>query len=267
MPSDCTKYSLNRLQSESNRLEKTNENESAPRDNMRIRYFSIYGHSIPLPENRFQYSAIEVCNILLDVQYEIDIIQKRTRKDISINKVIDAMIVYHPTPLIPATRSVMYRVYNKFKHSGEASWSSMGRIPILNNSSFLSAVDSFEKDKGCAISKKDLTKLLKDAKSEVAVEKGNSTTVVITPTKRSSNNYFTLLPQLNPARSITNKVQQKSEARYIAERSVRNAISHIMAVCVVHYLIGKQDKRMKRLRMLQRVLDYCTHWLKRKTKI
>ena len=54
LPSDCTKYSLNRLQSASNRLEKTNEHESAPRDNMRVQYFSICGHNIPLPENIFQ---------------------------------------------------------------------------------------------------------------------------------------------------------------------------------------------------------------------
>ena len=117
------------------------------------------------------------------------------------------MINHQPTSLIPATRSVMYRVYNNFKDSGEASWPSMGRIPIFDNNSFLSLVNSFEKDKGRAISKKDLTKLLKKSKSEVAVEKGNSTTMVVTPTKRSCNNYFTLLPQLDPARSITDKVQ------------------------------------------------------------
>ena len=71
--------------------------------------------------------------------------------------------------------------------------------------------------------------------------------MVVTPTKRSLNNYMSLLPQLDPSRSKTNKMQQKSEARYIAERSVRNTISHIMTVAVAHYQIGKQDKRMKKI--------------------
>ena len=71
--------------------------------------------------------------------------------------------------------------------------------------------------------------------------------MVVTPNKPSLNNYVSLLPQLDPSRSKTDKVQQKSEARYIAERSVRNAISHIMAVAVSHYQIGKQDKRMKKI--------------------
>ena len=40
-------------------------------------------------------------------------------------------------------------------------------------------------------------------------------------------------------------MQQKSETCYIAERSVRNSISHIIAVAVSHYKIGKKDKHMK----------------------
>ena len=76
---------------------------------------------------------------------------------------------------------------------------------------------------------------------------GNSTTMVVTPTKRSLNNYIALLPQIDPSRSYTDSVQQKSEARYIAERSFRNAVSHIMAVSVSHYQIGKADTRFKKL--------------------
>ena len=77
-----------------------------------------------------------------------------------------------------------------------------------------------------------MAKILNKAKSEVAKEKGNSTTMVVTPTKRSLNNYISLLPQLDPSRSKIDKVQQKSEARYIAERTVLNVISHIMAVAM-----------------------------------
>ena len=220
---------------------------------MRTRYFNICGHEIPLPKNKHQYCADEVCNILVDVQSIIDSMEIRTKKDISVNKAIDAMINYKSYPtqemtsLIPATRSVMYRVFNRFKDTGEASWPIRGRRPILNNNSFLSSIKGFEKDKGRAISKKDMSKILKVAKEEVAKEKGNSTTMVVTPTKRSLNNYIALLPQLDPSRSKTDKVQQKSEARYIAEHSVRNAISHIMTVALSHYQIGKQDKRLKKI--------------------
>ena len=92
-----------------------------------------------------------------------------------------------------------------------------------------------------------MANILKKSKSEVAKEKGNSTTMVVTPTKRSLNNYVSLLPQIDPSQSKTDKVQQNSEARYIVECSVRNAISRIMAVAVSHYQIGKQDKRKKKI--------------------
>ena len=253
MPSECTKYSVTRLQSESNRLAKT-EYKSASRENLRPRFLCVKGYEFALPANRTKYSAKEACTILKNVQAVIDELPHRTRYDISMNKVIDAMINYkvtsnqEVTSLIPLTRSAMFRVYSKFKDSSEEPcWPVTGRPPILDNNSFLSSIKGFEKDKGRAISKKDMVSILKVAKSDVAKEKGNSITMVVTPTKRSLNNYTSLLPQLDPSRSKTDKVQQKSDARYIAERSVRNAISHIMAVAVSHYQIGKPDKRLKNI--------------------
>ena len=129
----------------------------------------------------------------------------------------------------------MYRVYNKYKGSGKACWPTMGRPPILANDCFIYSIKKIEKDKNRAISKKDMANILKKAKSEVAKEKGNSTTMVVTPTKSSLNNYVSLIPQINPSRSKIDMVQQKSEARYIADRSVHNAISHIMSVAVSHF--------------------------------
>ena len=49
IPSHCTKYTVGRLHSESNRVHKTNEKKSAPRENFRARFFHLYGHAIPLP--------------------------------------------------------------------------------------------------------------------------------------------------------------------------------------------------------------------------
>ena len=121
----------------------------------------------------------------------------------------------------------------------------MGRPPFLDNSSFLDKIHEFEEDEGRAVSNSDVERILKHAKVEIAVAKGSSTITIVTPTKRSSNNYSKLLSQLEPERTITTKVQQKSEARYIAERSLRNVISHIFAVAVSHYQLGTPDPRFK----------------------
>ena len=69
------------------------------------------------------------------------------------------------TSLIPATRSVMYRVYNKYEGNGEACWPTMGRPPILANNYFISSINFFEKYKNRATSKKDMANILKEAKS------------------------------------------------------------------------------------------------------
>ena len=87
----------------------------------------------------------------------------------------------------------------------------MGRPPILANDSFISSIKTFEKDKNRDISKNDMANILKKTKSEVAKESGNSTTMVVTPTKRSFKNYVSLLPQIDPSQSKTDNVQQKSE--------------------------------------------------------
>ena len=58
-------------------------------------------------------------------------------------------------------------------------------------------------------------------------------------------NYLSLIPQLDPARGSTENFQDKSEARYIAEQSFRNAISHALSVAVAHYQVGQPDNRLK----------------------
>ena len=89
--------------------------------------------------------------------------------------------------------------------------------------------------------------ILKQAKVEVAVKKSNSAMIVTSPTQRSCDNYSSLLPQLEPIRSVTSNVQTKSEAKYIAETSFRNAVSHALAVAVAHYQLGVPDKRFKNI--------------------
>ena len=52
VPSDCSRYSLCRLQTSTDHSKKTCENETAPPPNMRQRCFEVAGILIPLPDNR-----------------------------------------------------------------------------------------------------------------------------------------------------------------------------------------------------------------------
>ena len=141
----------------------------------------------------------------------------------------------------------MLALYKKYKTNADVQWAKMGRPPILDNSMFVNKVDQFEMDEGRAIGKEDLKNILKTELEEKAKEKGNSTLIVVTPSKRSQYNYIGLIPQLDPARTITEKVQEKSEARYIAERSFRNAVSHLISIAIAHYRVGAPDSRLKKI--------------------
>ena len=254
VPSDCTKYAVERLQSISNYEKKVYDDVAPPRQNMRERYFYVAGRSIVLPINRIQYTALEAYKILEEIEEEIKSSSTNDDKErISLRKTIEAMSIYcaspsdKVTPLIPVTRSGMFRIFKKYKENGIISWPKMGRPPILDNDAFLSSIHEFEKDEGRAIKKKDLTEMLKYGKKEVAKAKSNSTTIVNTPTKRTQNNYMSLIPQLDPSRVMTETVQQKSEARYIAERSFRNAVSFILTVALSHFQLGKVDLRLQKI--------------------
>ena len=253
VPSDCTKYAIGRLQSVSNYKQKVHNDVTSPRQNMRLRYFYVADRSIVLPHNIIQYTALEACKILEDIEKEVKASSINDKKGISLRKTIQAMRNYcaspsdEVTPLIPVTRSGMFRIFKKYKDNGVISWPKMGRPPILNNDAFLSSFHEFGKDECRAIGKKDLTEMLNSAKKEVAKAKGNSTTIFNTPTKRTVNNYISLIPQLDPSRTMTATVQQKSEARYIAERSFRNAVSFILTVALTHYQLGIVDSRLHKI--------------------
>ena len=46
--------------------------------------------------------------------------------------------------------------------------------------------------------------------------------------------------KLDVNNGTTLNVQQKSEARYIVERSLHNTVSHVMSVAVSYYMLGQQ---------------------------
>ena len=246
VPSDFTSYAIKRIHTANDFAVMTAANTCAPRSNLRKRTIEVNGVTIPLPDDRRQYTAVEACNILINITKI-----KSNYKRLSLNRVVDAMLTYRVaatediTPLIPVGRSAMFRVLEKIKVDPNVNWAVKGKPPILQNSSFSSSVHVFEKDIGRSIAKPDMKALLKSEKQRVARNKGNSTLIVASPTQRTINNYLALLPQLEPNRSKTTSVQQKSEARYIAERSIRNAVSHVMAVAVSHCQIGKPDTRIK----------------------
>ena len=139
----------------------------------------------------------------------------------------------------------MFRIFPQHKIDSNISWPTKGRPPILSTDALMNAVHIFEEDIGRAVGNKDMLKILKTAKLEDAKLKGISALSILSPTKISEDNYLSLLPQLEEERSRTDNVQRKSEVRFIAEHSFRNAVSYILTVVVTHYNIGTPDLRLK----------------------
>ena len=138
--------------------------------------------------------------------------------------------------LIPCGRSTMYSIYKKYKINQDVEWPKIGRPPILDSTSFITKVAKFEKDEGRAIGKKDLKDILKGGKEDAARIRGNSTLIVVTPTKCTQNNYFSYLPMLDATRTKSSNVQQTSEARYIA---IRSFVMLLAILCLLLFRIIK----------------------------
>lgn len=60
----------------------------------------------------------------------------------------------------------------------------IGQPPILSNCAFLNTIDEFEQDKCCSVERKNINKLLKNAKYKVANKNGASTIIVGSPSTR-----------------------------------------------------------------------------------
>ena len=249
LPDNCTKYAMTRLISDSNHTVRTHCNVSHSRDNMRLRTFSCAGILIRLPKNLVQYTTTEVCSILSeyeDLKNTSKHLPYSERKWIpSLRKIITDMLCYKEGSLIPCSLSSMFRIFKKFKKDPSIQWPVIGRPPILTSEGFMSSVRNFEKDEGRAVGKKDMNQILNGAKVDSAKQRGISTLSVVSPTNRTNDNYMAYLLQLDADRAKTFVIQQKSEARFIAERSFRNAVSFIMTVAVTHYLVGTPDPRLK----------------------
>ena len=202
--SNCSSYVLKRIQTVSDFATRTSSNTSAPRLNLREQTFDVAGFPVPLPDNRKQYTAPEVCDILVNIENE-----KHKFKGLSQNKVINTMLKYtvstsisdKVTALIPVGRSSMFYLLKKFKSNSNVDWAVKGTPPILPNTHFTQTISHFEKDEGRAVSNDDMKTLLKSAKQDLAKDQGNSTLIVESPTQRTINNYLALLPQLEPNRT------------------------------------------------------------------
>ena len=79
LPTECTKCTVQHIQSESEYKRKTRNDVSVSRNSLRVRHFEISGARIALPENRVQYEALEICNILEQVEL-------KKEKGVSLNK-------------------------------------------------------------------------------------------------------------------------------------------------------------------------------------
>lgn len=68
VPEDCTQYALKRLHATNSHERLTHLQKRPPRKNMRVRNFQCGSSVIPLPSNKTQYSALEVCTILSECE-------------------------------------------------------------------------------------------------------------------------------------------------------------------------------------------------------
>ena len=59
---------MNRLHAENNHDVKMQSTTRRARENMRVRTFIIAGKEFPLPANKVQFTAIEACSILKQVE-------------------------------------------------------------------------------------------------------------------------------------------------------------------------------------------------------
>ena len=111
VPKDCTKYSLKRLHAANNHNVKMQFDVRPPRENMRVRIFTIAGKEFPLPANTTQFTALEACSILQQVE---------KFKLTSTTKAIRAMIDYSTLTssgksLIPCGLSTLQNLYKNLK--------------------------------------------------------------------------------------------------------------------------------------------------------
>ena len=128
IPNGISRYSLQRLHAEKNYDVKNAIDCSAPRENLRSRSFEIGGITVPLPDNRKQYTAVEACSVLA-------IVEESKVKGVTLSSAVKAI-----DHLIPVRRSSMFCVYKKYKKNPNLEWPRMGRPSIQDNNSFLSSV-------------------------------------------------------------------------------------------------------------------------------
>ena len=143
----------------------THEDRLPPKHAMRTRIFEVDNISLPLPINCTQYTAVEACIILTQIQSD---------QSTTLDKVVHAMFNYRYvtcgdiSPIIPCTRSAMFRMFAKYRKDPDVKWKMRGNKLILYDNRFVQTIHKFEKDEDRAVGKDDVKSLLKDAKVEIA---------------------------------------------------------------------------------------------------
>ena len=235
LPSNCTKYAFNRITANDRHAVKCDEDVERTTIQTRTRFFEFEGIRIPFPINKNQYAASELCEFLASEQ-----LQKKKRKVIF--KIIEMNLVPVSSP------DPIYRLLREFKTNHSVNWKRMGRPPTLDGNQLVKKIKLFQNDTCRSLSQDDVAVFLKQEQIEKAREKGLSTMMIASPSKKTRNNYFEFGKQiLGDNFGVSKAPQQKCDRRYTAERSLRCAASYIFGVAAAHYQIGTPDSRCPKI--------------------
>jgi hypothetical protein len=184
-------------------------------------------NTLPQPANGSQYSPAEACNILAAI------------KDSKERPAVARKM--HDEGLIPCGERAMIHRVNLFIKTGvlPRPWGVTGRRPLvpMNDLEILQK-PAFERN-GQSFGKTELEKNIIKYRNEEWEKRGLST--VGLPDKvhpRTLNNYHDLVVA-DPALAITSSSISKSEARIIAENSIRSTMSYVITGSIALFLFGK----------------------------
>ena len=223
----CSTYAIKRL-SVAKKLENQLGKNQKVTHNLRTRLLQYEGTFFPMPSHSI-YTADEACRIIVQM------------KGGKARGLVDRLIL---EKFIPVKRTRMYELLTCFKNGQHVTWKSCGAVPILTDKDFDRELKKHKGNNGQAVSKNDVKTILKDELITKARARNMSTLTVVSPTWKTVRNYFNYALAKHPGLSDVEKVQQKSEARFTAERSLRGTMTYLCCVASTHYELGTCDPRI-----------------------
>ena len=149
--------------------------------------------------------------------------------------------------MIPVKKTQIYSILDLYRKSTDServciTWSSRGQPKILSDEAFEVKLKKHREDVGRSISEDDIKDILKQGLGEIADKRNESRMSVKSPSRKSVNNYFDYAKNRRPeCFNKVEKVQQKSERRFSAERSIRGMLTYLISIACSHFTFRPKD--------------------------